>query len=59
MSEFTEAGDAIVHQEDPEPSGWLASTIDQIRMVTVKFLNFRMPKKFAVIYLKFKQEAKP
>ena len=24
-------------------------------IITVKFLNFRMPKKFDVIYLKFKQ----
>ena len=26
-------------------------------MDTVKFLNFRTPEKFAVIYLKFKQKA--
>ena len=27
------------------------------RRDTVKFLNFRMPEKFAAIYLKFKQKA--
>ena len=26
---------------------------------TVKFLNFRMPKNFPVIYLKFKKKPKP
>ena len=27
-----------------------------VHLVTVKFLNFRTPKNFAVIYLKFKQK---
>ena len=28
-------------------------------MITVKFLNFRTPENVAVIYLKFKEKAKP
>ena len=36
----------------------ISSGIFHARMVgTVKFLNFRMPENFAVIYLKFKQKA--
>ena len=37
----------------------LASRSMHRKESTVKFLNFGMPKIFAVIYLKFKNEAKP
>ena len=45
----------FAEQAGLSPTSWSASQKTKALIITVKFLNFRTSKKFAVIYLKFKQ----
>ena len=60
MSVFTFMGANIMRQDDAYSFHIISKILETvipalITVSTVKFLNFRTPEKFAVIYLKFKK----